>query len=77
MQYDMDARPFYEKFVITISEDKIIINEKLLNWANNTLKKCKNYQNLVKLKLALSQQVTNLLKMKKYLRVFQMRFQIY
>ena len=39
MQHDMDARPFFEKFVIpAITEDKILVNKNLLKWSEYILK---------------------------------------
>ncbi len=37
-QYDMDARPFFERFVIpALDKDNISIDDKLINWSKNTL----------------------------------------
>jgi adenosylhomocysteine nucleosidase len=42
MQYDMDARPFFEKFVIpAISKDHISIDDKLLEWTHSSLQNSK------------------------------------
>jgi len=42
IQYDMDARPFFEKFVIpAISKDHISIDEKLLKWTQSSLQTSK------------------------------------
>lgn len=40
MQHDMDARPFYDKFVIpAIAEDKILVEKKLVQWSEYILKR--------------------------------------
>ena len=42
IQYDMDARPFFEKFVIpAISKDHISIDDKLLKWTQSSLENSK------------------------------------
>ena len=42
IQYDIDARPFFEKFVIpAISKDHISIDDKLLKWTQSSLENSK------------------------------------